>query len=431
MKRRLAVLATVLVIAAGIVAWLAGSSGQDGGLPGSSPRLDAASTEPTLVERGRYLALAGNCAGCHSARGGAEYAGGRGIETPFGTVYAGNLTPDAETGLGRWNADDFWTALHSGRSRDGRLLYPAFPYPNYTRVTRQDADALFAFLRTVPAVRQPNRPHALRFPYDSQIVLAGWRALFFRPDTFQAAPKRSAEWNRGAYLVQGLGHCDACHAERNPFGATTAGAGLGGGRLPVQGWDAPPLAPHTTVGVAPWSRDDIVSLLATGMAAQGTAMGPMAEVVARSTQHLSSADLRAIATYLESLPGRTDPAMRRAATPPPDAPEPEAGRAAYEDHCADCHGVDGRGAPGVYPALAGNQTLNLPSPDNAIRAVLGGGFPPATHANPQPYGMPPFAPFLTDREIAAVLTYARQAWGNAAGPVGTRAVGARRGEAPR
>ena len=174
---------------------------------------------PERVQRGAYLARAGNCAACHTERGGAAYAGARAIATPFGTVYSSNLTPDATDGIGTWSAGDFWRALHNGRSRNGRLLVPAFPYPNYAQVTREDSDALYAFLRTLPAVRQPNRRHELRFPYDGQIALAVWRALFFRPEVFEAQPGKTAEWNRGAYLVRGLGHCSACHSTRNALGA--------------------------------------------------------------------------------------------------------------------------------------------------------------------------------------------------------------------
>src|SRR5262249_17737173 len=162
-----------------------------------------------LVARGAYLAKAGDCAACHTERGGAPYSGARGIDTPFGTVYAPNITPDMETGIGNWSAADFWRAMHNGRSKDGRLLYPAFPYADFTLVTREDSDALYAYLRSVPAVRQPNKPHALRFPYDQQVSLAVWRALYFRPAVYAPDPGKSQDWNRGAYLVRGLGHCAA------------------------------------------------------------------------------------------------------------------------------------------------------------------------------------------------------------------------------
>jgi mono/diheme cytochrome c family protein len=379
--------------------------------------LDATAAPPATafdaatVARGAYLARAGNCIGCHTARGGAEYAGGRGVDTPFGTVYAPNLTPDRETGLGTWSADAFWRALHNGRSKDGRLLTPAFPYPSYTRVNREDADAIYAFLRSLPPVRQPNRPHALRFPYDTQAALAVWRALFFRPGRFEPEAGRSAAWNRGSYLVRGLGHCEACHAERNWLGATRGGIELGGGLIPMQGWYAPSLAAPHEAGVQDWPEDEVVALLGGGVAPRGSVMGPMSEVVFRSTQHLSREDLRAMAVFLKSLP----PAAARAQTvPPPGGAAMRRGEALYGDHCAACHGERGEGAAGLYPPLAGNRAVALRAPHNVVKAIFHGGFAPATAANPRPFGMPPFAQVLSDAEVADVATYIRNAWGPAA-----------------
>lgn len=371
----------------------------------------AALADAATIARGAYLARAGNCAGCHTARGGAAYAGGRGIDTPFGTVYAGNLTPDRETGLGDWSADAFWRALHNGRAKDGRLLYPAFPYPNYTRVTREDADALYAYLRSLAPVRQPNRPHALRFPYDSQAALAVWRALFFRPARFEPEAGRSEAWNRGSYLVRGLGHCEACHAERNWLGATTGGLELGGGLIPMQGWYAPSLAAPAEAGVQDWSEDDVVALLGGGVAPRGTVMGPMAEVVMRSTQYLSREDLRAMAVFLQSLP------RAEAGAPSAAAPQGAAmrrGEDLYRNHCAICHGARGEGAGRLYASLAGNRAVVLARPHNVLKAIFHGGFTPATATNPQPFGMPPFAQVLSDAEVADVATYIRNAWGQAA-----------------
>ena len=367
------------------------------------------------IERGEYLARAGNCAACHTARGAPPYAGGRGIETPFGTVYASNLTPDAETGIGRWSAGHFWRALHEGRSRDGHLLYPAFPYTNYTLVTREDSDAIFAYLRTLPAVVAPNRPHALRFPYDNQWALAAWRVLFFDRDTFAAEPKQSAEWNRGAYLVRGLGHCSACHGERNVFGATDEPLALSGGVIPMADWYAPSLASPEEAGVAGWEVNDIVALLGTGSTPHASTTGPMAEVVARSLQHLSEPDLRAIATYLQSIPQA--PARQHISASASEPAVLERGGQVYKKHCADCHGDDGKGTPGSWSALAGNRAVTMDSVANPIRLVLSGGYPPSTAGNPRPYGMPPFAQSLNDAEVAAVLTYVRASWGNAAAPV--------------
>ncbi len=362
------------------------------------------------IERGRYLALAGNCAGCHTARGGARYAGGTGIDTPFGTVYASNLTPDRETGIGNWSPSEFWRAMHNGRSRDGRLLYPVFPYPNYTRITRSDSDAIYAWLRTLTPVARPNSAHALRFPYDSQAALAVWRALFFQPGTQEPDPARDARWNRGAYLVNGLGHCNACHAGRNFLGATSGTLDLSGGLIPMQNWYAPSLASPREAGVAHWPEDEVVRLLATGISSRGSVLGPMADVVFGSTQHLRPADLEAMAVYLKALP---QAAAGSATAPAPAgsagalAATLERGARIYDDHCAQCHGEQGQGIAGAYPALAGNRAVVMEPPANLVHVVLGGGFAPATAGNPRPFGMPPYATILSDAEISAVITTIR------------------------
>ena len=381
------------------------------------------------IEHGAYLARAGNCSACHTARGGAPFAGGSGINTPFGTVYSTNLTPDRATGIGNWSADEFWRAMHNGRSRDGRLLYPAFPYPNYTVVTRPDSDALYAYFRSQRPVARVNTEHALRFPYNLQASLAVWRALFFKPNDPQArsAPvdsTRSAEWLRGSYLVRGLGHCNACHGSRNLFGATSEALELSGGLIPMQNWYAPSLTSTAEAGVAHWSPDQVVALLKTGKTDQGSVqasvLGPMAEVVFRSTQYLSDADLRAMAVFLIALPQRpAEPSATARQAKPADATLVRHGAELYDKHCADCHGAQGQGATGIYPALAGNRAVTLASPANLVRVVVSGGFLPATAGNPRPYGMPPFGPVLNDADIAAVVSFVRGAWGNQAAPVST------------
>ena len=400
---------------------------------------DAPPPPAELVARGAYLARAGNCQGCHTERGGAAYAGGRGVPTPFGTVYAPNLTPDAATGIGAWSAGAFWRAMHNGRSRDGRLLYPTFPYPNYTRITRDDSDALHAFLRSLPAVSQTNKPHELRFPFDQQAALAVWRALYFRPAQPEHDASRSAEWNRGAYLVEGLGHCNACHASRNALGASVSTLDLAGGLIPVQNWYAPSLTSPAEAGVAAWDTTHIVDLLKTGIAApQGTLVsvaGPMSEVVLGSTQHLSDADLRAMASYLKALPpsaaderlaSSVETATATAADVTP-APAEGPGAKLYARHCAACHGDEGEGVAGIYPALAGNRAITLRTPANLVHVVLEGGFAPATAGNPRPFGMPPFATELSDEPLAQVLTHIRGSWGNRAAAVSALEVGRYRG----
>ena len=382
-------------------------------LPASA---DAVPASPEQVARGAYLARVGNCAACHTAPGGAAYAGGRGIETPFGSVYAGNLTPDPATGIGAWSSSDFWRALHHGRSRDGRLLYPAFPYTSYTRITREDSDALHAFLRSLPAVVQQRPPHALRFPYNTQAALAVWRALFFRPGQPPAEPARGAEWNRGAYLVHGLGHCSACHTPRNALGAEREAQSLGGGMVAGQGWYAPALDVPAEAGVAQWPLRDVVALLQTGVAPQGSVTGPMAEVVFRSTQHLSDADARAIAVYLQALPQRSPSAQQVAG---PAAATLARGAQVYERQCAQCHGEQGQGEAGAFPPLAGNRAVLLADTTNLLRVVLQGGYLPATAGNPRPHGMPPFRQVLGDEDVAVVLSFVRNAWGNQAPGVDT------------
>ncbi|HEX3141100.1 MAG TPA: c-type cytochrome, partial [Rhizobacter sp.] len=297
----------------------------------------AAPSTPDQIARGEYLARAGNCANCHTAPGGEPYAGGRGIDTPFGTVYSSNLTPH-DTGLGAWTAAHFWRALHNGRSRDGHLLYPAFPYTNYTLVTRADADAIYAYLRSLKPVAQPNRPHGVRFPFNTQLALAVWRALYFSPGRFSEYAAQAPDWNRGAYLVQGLGHCNACHGSRNALGATRGPLDLGGGLIPVQNWYAPSLSDPQEAGVAGWEPQQIARLFKNGISPQASVLGPMAEVVAGSMQHLSDADLHAISVYLKSLPATH--------TEPKASAKPvlrEDGAKVYDQHCARCHGDKGEG----------------------------------------------------------------------------------------
>ncbi|PHV15856.1 alcohol dehydrogenase [Janthinobacterium sp. BJB1] len=377
---------------------------------GPPPAASALSQEQ-LVARGAYLAKAGDCMACHTTRGGVPYAGGRALQTPFGKVLSPNITADRETGIGSWTADDFWRAIHNGKSKDGRLLYPAFPYTNYTKVQREDSDALYAYFQRVPPHRQVNAPHALRFPYNQQIALAAWRALYFKPGVYQPLTTQSMEWNRGAYLVQGLGHCSACHSSRSTLGGSDDG--LSGGLIPVLGWYAPSLTSDAEAGLGDWDTAHIVELLQTGVSPRATVFGPMAEVVRQSLQHMDSGDVRAMAVYLKSLPAPARAAPRAPRDTSEQARQHLAlGAKLYEAHCASCHRDDGKGVPPGYPPLAGNRALTTDSAVNAIRLVLNGGFAPGTQGNPRPYGMPPFGPVMDDREVAAVVTYLRASWGN-------------------
>ena len=362
------------------------------------------------VQRGLYLATAGNCMFCHTAPGGAPYAGGRPIDTPFGTVFTSNLTPDDATGIGTWAPAHLWRAMHHGRSKDGHRLLPAFPYPNYTHVSREDSDAIYAYLRSLPPVRQPNAAHTVGFPYNTQVALAVWRALFFWPGGTITDPLQSAEWNRGAYLVQGLGHCNACHSARNLLGGSVGVLDLSGGLIPMQNWYAPSLASPDEAGVAAWDTRDVVALLRDGVSTRGSAIGPMAEVVQHSTQHLTEADLRAMAVYLKALPQEAARVIDPAASAP--SGRETVGSRLYGQHCAQCHGAQGEGVAGAYPALAGNRAVTMDPPANLVRVVLLGGFAPSTAGNPRPFGMPPFATVLSEEDVAAVLTHIRKNFGN-------------------
>ena len=409
--RRVALAVVLMALVAAVLVYMLNMRDEQ------APTRAPVATSEDAIARGLYLTRAGDCIGCHTARGGAPYAGGRGVETPFGTVYASNLTPDAETGLGRWSADDFWRALHNGRARDGRLLYPAFPYPNYTRVTRADADAMYAYLRSLPAVRQPNHPHDLRFPFDLQAALAVWRALFFEPGVYRDDPSRDARWNRGAYLVEGLGHCNACHSRRNVLGAPSGPLDLAGGLIPVQNWYAPSLTAADEASVSEWDVRDVVALLRDGISARGMVMGPMSEVVLNSTQHLTSDDLAAIAQFLQALPP-APVAPRLASDAKAARREAEArGARLYGERCAGCHGERGEGVPRAYPALAGSRPVTMSSSANLVHIVLEGGFPPSTAGNPRPFGMPPFATLLSNDDVSDLLSHIRGAWGNRAAPV--------------
>jgi mono/diheme cytochrome c family protein len=418
--------ALILVLVLGALWWRTGRDRESGEAP---PPATPASTDP--VQHGRQLIALGDCKSCHTARGGAPFAGGRAIPTPFGTFYSPNITFDSKTGLGSWSATDFWHALHNGYSKGGTLLYPTFPYTNYTKISRHDSDAMFAYLRTIAPAARANHPHELRFPYNHRLLLVAWRALFFRPGVYESQSGHNAEWNRGAYLVQGLAHCSACHEVRNGLGATEQKAGPSGGL--VLDWYAPSLTSPHEAGVQSWSETDIATLLKTGQVASGTAkastMGPMAEVVSESLQQASDDELHAMASYLKSLPVTNAPDEGSGVNPQDQIPPAllAAGKDLYGKHCADCHADDGMGHEPAAPPLAGNRAVTMSSAVDPIRMVLFGGYSPGTAGNPRPFGMPPYSLVLSDEEIAEVLLYVRSSWGNAARPLRGEEVSANRG----
>lgn len=406
--RRLAlVLLLVSALLMGLVAWL--------NVRGESS-IEATEADPGnagLIERGAYLARAGNCIGCHTVAGGASFAGGRGVETPFGVVMAPNITPDAKTGIGEWTTADFWRAMHHGRSKDGRLLYPAFPYPSFTYVTRQDSDAIFAYLMSMPAVVRANEPHRLGFPYNTQAALAVWRALYFRPGALLPEAGRSADWARGRYLVQGLGHCAACHSGRNALGGTGLNAEFAGGLMPDATWYAPSLASPHEAGLQHWPAGDVASLLKTGWhpARRSRARWPRWSSRARNTCRRRT-----------SLPWRTTwPAFPSGRLRRSSLGRPTATRWRTAPRCT---GFTARRAMArrekafracTRPWRA--TAVLLPTANNVVQMIRRGGFAPTTAGHPRPFGMPPYGQLLDDREIAAVATFIRQSWGHAAPPV--------------
>lgn len=388
----------------------------------STPPVPSDAKHAATIEKGRYLSVLGNCQSCHTAAGGPPFAGGRGISTPFGTVFSSNLTPST-SGLGAWSADDFWRALHHGQSRDGRWLYPAFPYNNTTHIERADSDALWAFFSSLPPVAHTPPAHQVAWPFHTQAALKVWRSLYFeaappRPEPPPSMVALSAEQmavRRGAYLVQGLGHCSACHAPRNALGANRNMLDLAGGLIPVQNWYAPSLTDPAEAGVQEWTVADIVRLFKTGRAGDAQVLGPMSEVVQHSTQHWRDEDLHAMALYLKQLPRSpisTPTPRASAAVQVTTPPHNSSGARLYEQHCAQCHGAQGEGirlpnGEFAYLPLLGNRSVGLSSPANLIQTVLHGGFGPSTAGHPQAFGMPPFLFALSDAEIASVLSHVR------------------------
>jgi mono/diheme cytochrome c family protein len=377
--------------------------------------LPASAAEHATVARGEYLTRIGNCSGCHTAPGGEPFAGGLRLASDYGSFITPNITPDPNTGIGDWSADDFYRAMHEGERADGSPMYPACPYPNYTHVRRADIDAIHAYLQSVPAVEQDQPNHSLGFPYRYRSLLGLWQALYFEPGDMAEDNARDADWNRGRYLVEGLGHCDACHRGRGRFGAMDDAADAPG--AVIHGWYAPPLADPAQAGLQNMPIAEAAAFLQTGKRAHAAMMGPMADVVFESLQYLDDDDARAMATYLTAIPAQdVDSPLRLIGVSEAGRQRAmDEGRAIYADQCAGCHGDEGRGSDGA-PALAGNRAVTMDYPLNAANMIRQGGFAAATAGNPRPHGMPPFYD-LDGRELAAVLSYIRASWGNDAAPV--------------
>jgi mono/diheme cytochrome c family protein len=372
-----------------------------------------------LIERGRYLASAADCEGCHTKPSGKPFAGGVVLDTPFGKLVGPNITPDRDAGIGAWTDDEFVAALHEGRGRGRIRLFPAMPYPVYTKMTREDALAIRAYLQTVEPAPDKVEPNQLPFPVSIRLNMAVWNALNFTPGRLEPDPSKSPEWNRGRYLVDALSHCGTCHTPKNLLGADKTSAYLQGGVL--QGWFAPNITADSHKGIGRWSIENIVDYLKTGTNPDAIATGDMSEEVVHSSSHLTDDDLKAIAVYLKSVgPAEGD------APPPLDATDPRmvAGQAIYKDSCAGCHTDAGTGIPGLFAKLAGSHAAQSDDPTTLIRVVIAGSQGVATAGAPTAPAMPSFSWRLNNAQVASVLTYIRNAWGNAAAPVSADQVNA-------
>ncbi len=372
--------------------------------------LDDSAPSAAQRRRGQYLVRAGDCISCHLREGGEPFAGGLGLNTPFGVIYTSNITPDGATGIGNWSSDQFYRAMHDGKGAQGEDLYPAFPYPWFRLVSREDDDAIFAYLMSLPPVSYSPPNNTLSFPLNFRSSVGAWNAFFLENRNFQSDPEQSTEWNRGAYLVNGLGHCGGCHTPKNSFGADKSKQELHGGKL--DNWVAPDLTSNTRIGLGDWSVDDITEFLASGRNAHAAAGGAMAEVISYSTSLMSDADRRAIAAYLKS-----QPASPSVASGTPGAGTMRRGAEIYSDACASCHLDNGIGQSRLFPPLGKDAMLQQPDPTGLEHLILAGTHIGVSASRPSPLSMPSFAWKLTDQEIADVSTYIRNSWGNQAAPV--------------
>lgn len=362
------------------------------------------------LRRGQYLVAAGDCMSCHIRDGGEPLAGGLGLRTPFGVIYSANITSDRETGIGNWSSDQFYHAMHDGIDDEGKNLYPAFPYPWFRRASREDDDAILAYLKTTPAVNYTPPANDLPFPLNYRSMVKGWNLLFLDSHDFQSDPSQSGEWNRGAYIVNGFGHCGACHTPLNSLGAVKSNQKFYGARL--DNWISPDLTSNERSGLGGWSIDDIAEYLRNGRNARAGAGGPMADVVTYSTALMSDEDRRAIAVYLKSQ--AASPSMTHGQ---PDSAAMRRGAAIYSDACASCHLEDGVGQPRLFPPLGHNAMLQQADSTGLEHLILAGGHLGTSASRPSPLAMPSFAWKLSDNEIADVATYLRNSWGNQAAAV--------------
>ena len=396
-------------------------------LPSSAHAADNA-----LVQRGAYLAKLGDCVACHSAPNGKPFAGGLPMTTPMGRIYTTNITPDPDTGIGRYTEGDFARALREGVAKDGHNLYPAMPYPSYAKVNDDDVKALYAFfMNGVAPVQQASRASDIPWPLNMRWPLALWNMVFLDRGVYQDKPGKDVAWNRGAYIIQGLGHCGSCHTPRGIAFQEKALDESGSAYLtgaPLEGWFAANLTQEHNVGLGRWSQEDLAAFLKTGANAHASAFGSMTSVINNSTQAMNDTDIAAMASYLKSLPaagGTGAPpysydaqATRVSLTRPAN----DAGARVYTGYCMHCHGVDGRGFAPMLAPLAGNPNVLEHDASSLINVTLNGTGDLVIQGVPAPYPMPNYAAVLNDREIADVLTFIRAGWNNGAPAVSAEEV---------
>jgi mono/diheme cytochrome c family protein len=400
----------------------------------------AAPASQELVQRGAYLARAGDCIACHTAPKGKPYAGGAPIGTPMGVIYSTNITPDLETGIGHYSLDNFVKVMREGVTDDGDHLYPAMPYTSYAKVSREDLSAFYVyFMQGVEPVRQPNHPTKLKWPLSIHSLMVVWNGLYLKKGEYISDANKSVSWNRGAYLVQGLGHCGGCHTPRGVLGQEKAESEkdgrqyLAGAKL--DNWYALPLTGDRKTGLNAWSKDEIAEYLKTGRTERIAAVGMMAGVVSKSTQYLTEQDLMAIAEYLKTLPPSNDKGPGNADSATQASASSAATRAlsagdtgmrgsrVYLDNCNACHRSGGSGAKRTFPNLVKNEAVNAKDPISLIHIVLAGGATPSTQTAPSAFAMPEFGWRLSDEEVADVLSFIRGSWGNHAAAVSPDEIG--------
>ena len=377
------------------------------GASAATPLIPASASPADQVARGKYLADAGDCAACHTADGGRPFAGGLGMNSPFGVIMTPNITPDRDTGIGGWSDDEFYRVFHEGIGKGGEHLYPAMPFPWYTKVTRDDVLAIKAYLFTLEPVHAPKQPNRMAFPFNVRAGLAAWDEAFLKVGTFESDPKQSAEVNRGAYLVQGLGHCGECHNGNSLLGNAKMSDRLQGGE--INNWYAPNITSDMQTGIGRYTDAQVFTYLKTGAEPHmGVVAGPMAQTLHESLQKLTDPDLHAIVAYLKSTPAEAD---TKTSHPAEFASVRAPGAGTYLNFCASCHQANGKGLEGAIPALAGNGAVLAGGPQTIIRVILGGLEAQTTYGP-----MPSVGSGMTDQQVADVANYVRQSWGNAAPP---------------